>query len=234
MLSMTLTLLRQHVEACWGVRLPPLAPGDNEILHGPADAPAHDAESAWALYWAETALGAVRIWRPDVDADRRAALLERATQTWTQPADHPAPDGISREVALSLVASPRLSLEDAARTARQLTAIDIALLERFEPGESAYYTDPTHAPVLGAIAVGRLVSVAHSSRRTAEACELGINTLPEARRRGYALAATVLWTDMVRSEGREPIYSARADNAASLALAHAAGYRPFARAVYLI
>jgi predicted GNAT family acetyltransferase len=80
---------------------------------------------------------------------------------------------------------------------------------------------------------GRLCSIAHSSRRTREACELGINTLPEARRKGYALAATVAWSAAIVQEGLTPIYSALATNTPSLNLACAAGYREIARAVTL-
>jgi predicted GNAT family acetyltransferase len=80
---------------------------------------------------------------------------------------------------------------------------------------------------------GRLLALAHSSRRTAQACELGIDTLPEARRRGYALAATMLWTRAILDEGLIPFYSALAENSTSLALAAAAGYREFARAAYV-
>jgi predicted GNAT family acetyltransferase len=83
------------------------------------------------------------------------------------------------------------------------------------------------------VVAGRLLSLAHSSRRTAEACELGIDTLPEARRRGYALAATVVWSATIRAEGLTPIYSAFAENTASLRLAEAAGYRAFVRGLTL-
>jgi hypothetical protein len=55
---------------------------------------------------------------------------------------------------------------------------------------------------------------------------LGIDILPEARRRGYALAASMLWTRAIIEEGLVPFYSALADNPASLALAHKAGYAP--------
>jgi RimJ/RimL family protein N-acetyltransferase len=79
------------------------------------------------------------------------------------------------------------------------------------------------------VIAGRLLSLAHSSRRTKEACELGIDTLLEARRKGYALAATILWTHAVMQEGLVPIYSAHAENTASLRLAAAAGYRAFAQ-----
>ena len=79
------------------------------------------------------------------------------------------------------------------------------------------------------VIAGQLLSLAHSSRRTQEACELGIDTLPEARRKGYALAATIVWVHTVLREGLVPIYSALAENTASLHLAAAAGYRPLAQ-----
>ncbi|MGZ6390962.1 MAG: GNAT family N-acetyltransferase, partial [Ktedonobacterales bacterium] len=87
------------------------------------------------------------------------------------------------------------------------------------------------APVLIVVEDGRIVCLAHSSRRREHACARGHDTRPAARRRGYALAATVLWAEAVAAEGREPFYSALAENSASLALAHAAGYRPFAHGV---
>jgi RimJ/RimL family protein N-acetyltransferase len=93
-----------------------------------------------------------------------------------------------------------------------------------------YYFHPDRRPLIGVIIEGRLLSLAHSSRRTAEACELGIDTLPEARRKGYALAATLPWAVSVAQEGLVQFYSASADNTASLGLASAAGYRAFARA----
>lgn len=76
---------------------------------------------------------------------------------------------------------------------------------------------------------GCLLSLAYSVRSIPEACELSIETRPEFQRRGYGLAATLVWADMVRQNGHVPLYSALASNTASLALAYKAGYRPFAR-----
>jgi hypothetical protein len=42
-----------------------------------------------------------------------------------------------------------------------------------------------------------------------------------------------MWTEAVLAEGLLPIYSAHMENAASLALAHAAGFRELARAAYI-
>ncbi len=138
---------------------------------------------------------------------------------------------MSREVALRLSEPPTIEPGAARQSARLLTADDYALIEAFWPGETQRILGSRAHPPIGVVRAGRLLSLAHSSRRTAEACELGIDTLPEARRRGYALAATVVWSAEITMEGLIPIYSALAENTASLRLAAAAGYRPFAHGV---
>lgn len=218
-----LELLRLHVDAVWSLRLPALSYGDVEM--GPEGAP------SWALYLGVVSGGQVRIWRREVAATERAGLVERALAALALPADTPESKGIRREVALRRVEAPEMDGAQARRTARRLTAADAALLEGFEKGSAAYFLAPERAPLFGVVEQDRLVSIAHSSRRTAEACELGVNTVPDRRGRGYGLAVTVLWAEAVAAEGVEPIYSALAENAASLALAHAAGYRPFVRGV---
>jgi RimJ/RimL family protein N-acetyltransferase len=223
MVSTPRALLRLHIEAVWGVQLPPLAQNAVELLREGIQPP-------WKLYAAEMAGEQVAIWRPDVAAPEREALLVRASEALTlPPAERVAPH-ISREVVLHQVASPTMSVAAAQQVARLLTPDDQALVEIFDPGDVEYYFHPDRRPLIGVIVEGHLLSLAHSSRRTAEACELGIDTLPEARRKGYALAATLLWAASVAQEGLVPFYSASADNTASLGLASAAGYRAFARA----
>ena len=124
-----------------------------------------------------------------------------------------------------------LSIADQ-HSARLLTTDDIVLLEAFEAGSASYYLNPSCAPCIGVIVDGRLVSVAHSSRRTTAACELGINTVPGARRQGYATAATRAWTQAIQQEGLTPIYSAFAYNTASLRLAATVGYVQVSASVY--
>lgn len=222
-----LMLLRLHVAAVWSLRLPPLAFGD--VLLAP-DSPA----PTWTLYCAMLAGGAVRIWRHDVASEARAALSRRVEAALRLPPSATAAAGIRREVAL-VRRSPRMPYDgNAAQLARRLGPRDAALLEAYEPGEVDYYLHPDRAPLVGVIVGGQLVSVAHSSRRTREACELGIGTLPDGRRRGYARAATLCWTSDVAAEGLVPLYSALASNDASLALAAAAGYRRFARGAYVM
>lgn len=230
--------LRRHVTAVWGVRLPALAAGDAAVLPGEESLAGtlHPDEAAtWALYLAETAVGEVRIWRGHRSTAARERLLERGRAALALPSDVDTEPGITREVALHQAATPMVELEAARRVARAITSADRALVDAaFDPGWAAYYLDvAARMPVFGAIVAGRLLSVAHSSRRTAEACELGVVTLPEARRQGLGLAVTCCWAAAVATEGRIPLYSALAANAASLALAQAAGYRSFARAAYV-
>ncbi len=220
-------LLRLHVEAVWGVRLPALRAhySDVELL-------AAGHQPGWKLYVAELAGGArIHLWRPGLDTTEYPSLLTRAYDALALPQDQPAAQGVSREVVLRRTAGRKLSLMAARHLARQLTEADIPLVEGFLPDSVEYYFHPDRRPLIGVIVQDRLLSLAHSSRRTSAACELGIDTLQEARRHGYALAATTLWAHTVAREGLVPLYSASAENAASLALAHAAGYRAFARGV---
>ncbi len=231
--------LRLHIGAVWGVSMPPLSPGMGDVRLEPEGTP-----PPWALYLGELTAngGRIHIWRSDVTPGERARLLGRgAGALATTPAPTP---GARCEVALRPMAAPRITLDAARQIARRLNRDDpaeCALLMALE-ATSHHYADEEairaavateYDPLIGVVVEGRLLALAHSSRRTAQACELGINTLPEARRQGYALAATVAWAQLVADEGLAPIYSAFAENTASLALANAAGYRPFVRAAQI-
>jgi RimJ/RimL family protein N-acetyltransferase len=218
-----LELLRLHIEAVWDLRLPRLVSSDTELLPESQLPP-------WALYLADVGGRRIRVWRPDVTHAARATVLERAERALAHADTEAGDNGVTREVVLRQTAPPAIDIAMAGRVAGRLDQDDHALLETFDPEDPTYYADPRRAPLIGAVVNGRLVSVAHSSRRIEGACELGVETRPEGRRQGYGLAVTVLWAAAVAAEGAIPIYSARAENTASLALAAAAGYRPFARA----
>lgn len=216
-------LLRLHVEAVWGVKLAPLERNAMSLLP-------ESIQPDWRLYAADLAGERVLIWRTGLESAERAGLLTRLDQVWRLPEQGPLPPGISREVAFRLAAAPEIDLAAARQIVRLLTPDDYALIETFRPGAAEAMLRPALRPLLGVVSAGRLLSLAHSSRRTAEACELGIDTLPEARRRRYALAATVAWSASIAAEGLTPLYSAFVENSASLRLAISAGYREFARA----
>lgn len=215
------TLLRLHVEAVWNVRLSTSAPNEIELAR---DAP----QPNWRLCAADMAEGRVYIWRSDVTPIAREALRLKANGVLAGMPDDTPLQGVHREVALFLAAHPRLDALTVRKIVRPLTKADHLLIEAFDPGEQDYYFAPARQPLIGAVVAGQLVSVALSSRRTSEACELGVHTLPEARRQGYALAVTVAWTQGIIQENLIPLYSADAANTASLRLAATAGYRAFA------
>lgn len=213
-------LLRLHVEAVWGVQLPPLVSDTCELL------PTSHLPS-WQLYAADVAHTRVHIWRPDVSTNEREALRLLMDEALVFSPAPPFLAGISREVAFSFTSLPDMDQALAQSIARPLNAQDQALVELFQMENDLL--DPARRPLIGVIESGHLVCLAHSSRRTTSACELGIDTLPSARRKGYALAATVLWTHVILQEGLVPLYSAFAENTPSLNLAIKAGYRAFAQ-----
>src|SRR5581483_8802583 len=119
-----------------------------------------------------------------VDLSERAALRQHVDEALTFPLA-PLP-GVSREVAFSQIAHPHIDEAAAHHIARLLTLSDRSLLEAFqnEPPDD-YYFLPEKQPLIGVVRDVCLLSLAHSSRRTGEACELGIDTLLTARRQGF-------------------------------------------------
>lgn len=210
-------LLHCHIEACWSITTAPFTDGAHEIEL------TEDAAPPWALYLARLPDAEIAIWRADVPPERRADLRDRARRAGERWEPGLA---IQREVAHAAPVIAQERLASAERLARILGADDAPLLEAFEAESAAYYLDPRVAPCVGVVLDGKLLSVAHSSRQTPVACELGIDSLPEARRRGYATAATTLWTSLIQRRGLTPIYSAFAWNHASLRLAQSVGYQP--------
>jgi hypothetical protein len=186
-------------------------------------------QPSWQLYAADVAGTRISIWRPDVSRSEREELRQYVDEGLNFSLLLEPSISISREVALSFTASPALDLEAACHLARPLTLQDYSLLKHFLPNSAPCIIDSAERPLVGVIDSDRLLCLAHSSRRTVEACELGIDTLPTARRKGHALAATIVWTHLILQESLIPLYSAFAENTASLHLAEKAGYRAFAR-----
>jgi hypothetical protein len=211
-------LLRLHLEAVWNITLPvlPGAASTIELLEGAVP---------WSLYLASWPKRRLAIWRPGTRPGARTQLLEEAQAAgpiWDETLK------MRREVVFRNPSSRALSrqLAQSARRARVLGPDDAERVEAFEAQSASYFLDLGHAPCIGVVIDEQLLCIAHSSRRTPEACELGINTAAEARRRGFAAAATVLWTAAVKELGLVPIYSAFAWNTASLQLAASVGYTP--------
>jgi RimJ/RimL family protein N-acetyltransferase len=217
------TLLRLHIEAVWDIQIPPIIQNNVNILSNSSQPP-------WLLYVAHLANEHIYIWHSNIDYATRQALLAQAENAATYPIETSI-DSIEREVAFRFTGESSMTLAQAQQLTRPITADEQNMVEAFQAGAAKYFFAPGRGPLYGISIDGRLLSIAHSSRRTAEACELGIETQPEARRQGYALASTILWTHGVLREGLVPLYSALAENTASLALAEAAGYRIFVRGI---
>jgi RimJ/RimL family protein N-acetyltransferase len=215
-------LLRLHIEAVWNLTLPAFDEAMSELVLTQSLPP-------WSLYLGSFAQEQVAVWRPGIGQEQRLLYLENARKAgvvWNQTL------GMRREVVFSAPLIRQEQETQARQQARVLSAEDVGLLDAFEPEYAPHALDPHKAPYIGVVVDGRLVSIAHSSRQTRSACELGIATLPEARRQGYAAAATILWTAIVQRQELVPVYSAFAWNTASLHLAQSTGYARRIEGVY--
>ena len=125
-------MLRLHVEAVWGVRLPSAVPNDVELLPD-------SSQPSWKLCAADLASDRVYIWRPDVTTTEREALRLETGKALAFPPIGAALPGVHQEVALSLVASPRLDEATARNIARHLTEKDRSLVETLKPDAHGRY-----------------------------------------------------------------------------------------------
>jgi hypothetical protein len=105
--------------------------------------------------------------------------------------------------------------------ARQVTADDRELLLPHFPYLARAV--PEIGPVAVSLEAGRVAAVCFCSRLGERACEAGLETLPEHRRRGHGAAAAALWATLVRATGRTALYSTSWDNLASQGVARRLG-----------
>jgi len=82
---------------------------------------------------------------------------------------------------------------------------------------------PEWAPCFAIVRDGHAVSVCFSSRIGHEAAEAGLDTRPDFRGRGFAVAVTAAWGAAIVESGRVPIYSTSYDNLASQGVARRVG-----------
>lgn len=78
-------------------------------------------------------------------------------------------------------------------------------------------------PFVAIVREGVAVSLCCSVRIGEAAHEAGVETHPEFRGRGYAVAAVTAWASAVRRVGAIPLYSTSWENEASMAVARRAG-----------
>ncbi len=105
-----------------------------------------------------------------------------------------------------------------------VVAVDVANQHLLERSFADLIPDlATIQPVRAIVVGGAAVSVAHSSRWSPRAAEVGVETVPEYRGRGYATAVVAAWAAAVRQRGRIPLYSTTRDNLASRGVARRLG-----------
>jgi hypothetical protein len=130
-------------------------------------------------------------------------------------------------------------------------ACNAALLHRHRCAECRRITDesvppaeglslPTHCfpdgIVYAVVADGHVASIAHAHRSHLmedRVADLGVETAPAYRRRGYARTAVCAVVQHITSGGGEAIYGTGPGNAASIATARSVGFAPYFRALVL-
>jgi len=82
--------------------------------------------------------------------------------------------------------------------------------------------------VIAREAGGEAVALCHSARLADCAAEAGVEVVEAFRRRGLARAVTLGWAQILRTTGREPLYSTQWENEASRATARSLGLTAYA------
>ena len=87
--------------------------------------------------------------------------------------------------------------------------------------------------IVAAIVDGRIVNTMHCYCRSARHADIGANTLPGFRRKGFAVASGSMLCTLLHERGLTPTWSTVSENSASQTLAAALGFVSFSRRVYL-
>ena len=82
-------------------------------------------------------------------------------------------------------------------------------------------------PVFAIEQGGEIVSIAYCATVPGAAAEVGVDTVPAFRGRGFAAEVVSAWARAMQARGVIPLYSAAADNAASLVVARKLGLTRF-------
>lgn len=146
----------------------------------------------------------------------------------------------------------RAGLEPVDRVLSDLMfAGNASLLRRHAHGDCRRLTDtslpaaeglnlPTHCfpdgIVYGVVACGRVVSVAFTHRSGVmedRIADLGVETAPGSRRRGYAKTAVAAVVDHITRAGGEALYKCALANLASATTARSVGFLPYGKGLVL-
>jgi RimJ/RimL family protein N-acetyltransferase len=166
---------------------------------------------------------------PDTVAERLTALVARL------PADGDLPisaavraavrDALERQALVTTEGSgPNYRFPDSIARPNEVIQVTAANIDVARETYPWLYEDLAGwAPCFAVLRDGAAVSVCFSSRIGKRAVEAGVETLPDFRGRGYAVAATAAWGAAVRAAGRIPLYGTAWGNLASQAVARKVG-----------
>jgi GNAT superfamily N-acetyltransferase len=225
-------LMRLHVEALF------THDAKGRLLRGNEPSRAE----APRFFLGRTADGPLIRFRHDVDEDMRRELeaAANADAMNAAPLDSPA-NASSYEEILARSAPVRntslgpafsFPVESSASTDAVLVTDDnVEVLDAFLKD---WIPDTRIGQPLFALVVDeRAVAVCCTVRRTSEAHEAGVETVPAFRGRGYAAQVVTAWALAVRETGRVPLYSTSWQNQASRAVSRTLGLIQFGNDLHI-
>ncbi len=109
---------------------------------------------------------------------------------------------------------------------QQITAANVDLVRDGFP--DLYRTFAAVPLCFAVVRDGAAVAVCFSSRIGPRATEAEVETLPEFRGNGYAVAVTAVWARAVRAAGSIPLYTTSWENVGSRGVARRLGLRQYA------
>lgn len=191
-----------------------------------------DSRLAPRFHLMRTAAGPILRGRADLPADllrrlRALSLEEPADQAFTRlPAQYDQYLAVLAEHAPveKIWAGPAFVLPSAPTPDVDVVNIDEGARERLAGRFDDWLEDVGHRrPFVAVIAEGAAAAICASVRISPTVHCAGVETHPDFRRRGYALAAVAGWAQAVRACGATPFYSTSWDNLASQRVAHRLG-----------
>jgi hypothetical protein len=147
--------------------------------------------------------------RHDV-GDATAAAVEGITGDVTRHVTYVFPRALRYEHEVRVVCSDTATVD---ALPDELVAMGFADASHFWP------------PWCAALDAGTIVSVAFTARLSADGAEAGVATVPSARGRGFAAAATAAWAAHPALGDRVRFYSTQASNVSSQRVAQRLGLR---------
>ncbi len=121
----------------------------------------------------------------------------------------------------------RLSLEDVERLAK-------APAEVQGNGYKTHETMLTDGIAAGAVVDGNIVAIAHTYAETDLHADIGVSTVEQWRKKGFATAAASLVAQEIQARGKVPVWSYGEGNTASLRVAQKLGFTEVAQRTYVI